>query len=229
MVAAAAASTGYRGRVAALTERFLVGGTPAGHEQAGCPGRYLCSFALRVGHPAGEGDFMARIVYCHPSQTKYDYHIFTDLDFWDARKVIQDLATVKRNFGRHLPGDDFPTQITADHLPPAVIRRIEKRLRQAIVSPPRHVIVRSMIFDGHYEFDPRIFYPERWSPALMMHFTYRRLPLNQGALNNPHQEVRLAWIGDKIRVDKVQRTQKYDPVIRSAGEARKHMLGPSCF
>jgi hypothetical protein len=28
---------------------------------------------------------MARIIYCHLSQSKYDYHIYTDLDFWDSR------------------------------------------------------------------------------------------------------------------------------------------------
>jgi hypothetical protein len=172
---------------------------------------------------------MARIVYCHPIQTKYEYHVYTDLDFWDARRVIKGLATVKRNFGRNLSGDDFPTQITGDHLSPPVIRQIEKRLRKAVISPPRHVIVRSMIFDGYYEFDPGRFYPERWSRELMMHFTYHRLPLSQGVLNNPHQQVRLAWVEDKIRIDRVQRSKKYDPVMRNAHEARKHMMVPSCF
>lgn len=172
---------------------------------------------------------MARIVYCHPSQTKYTYHIFTDLDFWDVRRLLRGLATVKRNFGHYLSGDDFPTQVTGDYLPHSNIREIEKRLKQAVVSPPRHVIVRSMIFNGYYEFDPALFYPERWSRNLMMHFTYHRLPLNQGVLNNPHQQVRLEWVGDKIRIDKVQRAEKYDPVIRNAHEARKQMAVPSCF
>jgi hypothetical protein len=172
---------------------------------------------------------MARIVYCHPSQTRYAYHVFTDLDFWDARRLLKGLATVKRNFGHYLPGDDFPTQVTGDYLSPAKIREIEKRVKQAIVSPPRHVIVRSMIFEGHYEFDPTRFYPARWSRNLMMHFTYRRLPLNQGVLNNPYQQVRLAWVGDRIRIDRVHRNEKFDPVIRTAHEARRHMMVPACF
>lgn len=172
---------------------------------------------------------MARIVYCHPAQSRHDYHIFTDLDFWDTRRLIQGLATVKRNFGRHISGDDFPTQITGDRLSPAVIRQIEKRLKQAVVSPPRHVIVRSMIFNGYYEFDPSRFYPERWSRRLMMHFTYCRLPLNQGVLNSPHQQVRLEWVGDRIRIDRVQRSEKYDPVIRNARDARRRMIAPACF
>jgi hypothetical protein len=172
---------------------------------------------------------MARIVYCHPSQTKYAYHVYTDLDFWDGRRLLKGLATVKRNFGHYLPGDDFPTQVTADFLPSSKIREIERRLKQAIVSPPRHVIVRSMIFEGYFEFDPVRFYPARWSRELMMHFTYRRLPLHQGVLNNPYHQVRLAWNGDKIRIDRVQRTEKYDPVIKNVSEARKHLMVPACF
>ena len=56
---------------------------------------------------------MARIIYLHPRQSNYDYHIFTDLDFWDARRILKDLVTVKRIFGEWPPGDEFPTQIVA--------------------------------------------------------------------------------------------------------------------
>lgn len=172
---------------------------------------------------------MARIVYCHPSQTKFGFHVFSDLDFWDARRLLKGLASVKRNFGSTLSGDDFPTQVTGDYLSASVIRQIEKRLKQAIVSPPRHVIVRSMIFEGYFEFEPARFYPPRWSRDRMMHFTYWRLPLNQGVLNNPHQQVRLVWVGERIRIDKVQRSEKFDPVIRTSREARKHLVAPACF
>jgi hypothetical protein len=172
---------------------------------------------------------MARIIYCHPSQTPHGFHIFSDLDFWDARRLLKGLATVKRNFGQHVSGDTFPTQVTGDYLSGSTIRRIERRIKQAIVSPARHVIVRSMIFEGYYEFDPKDFYPEHWTRGLMMHFTYHRLPLNQGVLNNPYQEVRLTWVDDRIRVDRVQRSEKWDPVIRTPGEARKRLIAPACF
>lgn len=172
---------------------------------------------------------MARIVYCHPSQTRHAYHVYSDLDFWDARRLLKGLATVKRNFGQNLSGDSFPTQITGEYLSSSVVREIERRIKQAIVSPPRHVIVRCMIFDGYFEFEPRDFYPDRWSKDRMIHFTYHRLPLNQGVLNNPHQEVRLVWVGDKIRIERVQRSQKFDPVIRTAREAQKRLIAPACF
>ena len=172
---------------------------------------------------------MARIIYCHPSQTTYGYHIFTDLDFWDARRILKDLVTVRRNFGKQVTGDELPTQIAADYLARSTIREIEKRLKKAVVSPPRHVIVRSMVFDGWFEFDPFKYYPDRWSRSRMLYFTYHRLPLNQGALSNPYQTVQLAWVDDRIRVTRVQREEKSDPVIRTHKEAREALQVPSCF
>jgi hypothetical protein len=172
---------------------------------------------------------MARIVYCHPSQTKYDYHIFTDLDFWDARRLLRDIVPVRRNFGRQLSGDEFPTQVVANYLARPAVRQIEKRLRMAVISPPRHVIVRSMVFDGHFEFDPHKYYPSHWSPSRMIHFTFHRLPLQQGALCNPYQTVQLSWVGDKILVTRVQREKKHDPVIRTLKEAKQALAVPSCF
>lgn len=172
---------------------------------------------------------MARIIYCHPSQTRYAYHIFTNLDFWDARRILKDLVTVRRNFGKQITGDELPTQIAADYLSRSTIRKIEQRLKKAVPSPPRHVIVRSMVFHGWFEFDPFKYYPRRWSRSRMLHFTYHRLPLRQGALSNPYQKVDVVWVGDLIRVTRVQREEKYDPVIKTHREAREALQVPSCF
>jgi len=172
---------------------------------------------------------MVRIVYWHPRQTHHDYHIFVDLDFWDARRILKDLAVVRRNFGNHPNGDEFPTQVVGDQISRSTIREIERRLGKAIVSPARHVIVRSMILDGYFEFDPWKYYPERWSRSRMLHFTYRRLPLQQSALNTPFATVRLSWSGDMIRVDRVQRTERYDPIIRTLKQAKEVFAVPSCF
>jgi hypothetical protein len=172
---------------------------------------------------------MARIIYCHPSQSKYDYHIFTDLDFWDTRRLVKDLVTIRRNFGEWPPGDEFPTQIVASDLPRKVIKEVERRLARAIVSPPRHVIVRSMIFQGFFEFDPSAYYPSRWSDNLKLHFTYRRLPLDQAVLSNSYQTVRLSWVNGMLRVERVQRSEKRDSIIRTAGDAQRYAHKPSCF
>jgi len=172
---------------------------------------------------------MARVVYCHPTLTQYDFHIYTDLDFWDARRLVKDLATVRRNFGKFVSGDEFPSQVVGNNLSPSTCRKIEKRIKKAVVSPPRHVIVRSMVFDGVFEFDPFKYYPSHWSRSRMMHFTYRRLPLQQSALSNPYQTVRLLWVNDRIRVERVQREEKYDPVVRTREQAREQLIAPSCF
>ncbi len=102
---------------------------------------------------------MAHIIHCHPTQTAYEYHIYTDLDFWDARKILKELAVVKRNFGQEPSGDEYPTQVVGNDLPRSVRAEIEKRLRKAIVSPPRHVIVRSILSERFFEFDPSVYYP----------------------------------------------------------------------
>ncbi|MDY0041278.1 MAG: hypothetical protein RBS57_13280 [Desulforhabdus sp.] len=172
---------------------------------------------------------MARIIYCHPSQTKYSYHIYTDLDFWDARHLLKDLATVKRNFGKSPSGDEFPTQVVGLNVSPSAVRQIEKRLKKAIISPPRHVVARAMVYSGAYEFVPLEYYPKRWSKSRMMFFTRHRLPLQQSSLSNPYQTVKLTWVDDRIRVERVQRERKYDPVIRNRKEAKAHVIIPSCF
>jgi hypothetical protein len=172
---------------------------------------------------------MARIIYCHPRQSKYDYHIYTDLDFWDTRRLLKGLATVKRNFGKWPPGDGFPTQVVGMEIQRGVMKEIERRLAKALVSPPRHVIVQAMVMQGYFEFDPKDYYPTRWSASRMMHFTYRRLPLEQGALSNAYQTVRLCWANGNIRVERVQREKKYDPVIKNSKDARRYAIVPSCF
>jgi hypothetical protein len=172
---------------------------------------------------------MARIVHCHPSQTEYDYHIYTDLDFWDARKILSDLAVVRRNFGEQPPGDEFPTQVVGTGLSRPTRARIEKRLGRAIPSPPRHVLVRSVLMNEFYEFDPTLFYPARWTPSRMLHFTIRRLPLEQSGLSSPFRTVRLQWVEGKIRIERVPRDVKYDPPITSRKEALRRRNVPSCF
>ncbi len=172
---------------------------------------------------------MAHMIHCHPTQTTYEYHLYTDLDFWDARKIVRDLALVKRNFGTEPSGDEYPTQVVGNGLPRSVKGEIEKRLRKAVVSPPRHVIVRSILAEGFFEFDPFVYYPDRWSPSRMLHFTYTRLPLDQPSLNSAYKTIRLSWVDEKIRVEQIPRTDKHDPVIASRKEAMRRLRVPGCF
>jgi hypothetical protein len=172
---------------------------------------------------------MAHIVHCHPTQTTYEYHIYTDLDFWDARKILKGLALVKRNFGQEPSGDEYPTQVVGDDLSRLLRAEIEKRLRKAVVSPPRHVIVRSILSEGFFEFDPFHYYPVRWSPSRVLHFTYNRLPLDQPSLNSAFKTIRLSWVGKNLRVEQIQRAVKHDPVIASKKEAVRRQRVPGCF
>ena len=172
---------------------------------------------------------MARIIYGLNRQSDCEFQLYTDLDFWDARRLLKDLAVVKRNFSREPSGDDYPTLVTGLDLSPGMKKTFEIRLKRAIASPPRHVIVRSMIEKGSFEFDPAKYYPNRWTKARMIHFTYCRLPLQQSALNTPYQKVRLFFEKRKIIIERVRRKEKCDPVIRSKKEAKQRLLAPSCF
>ena len=172
---------------------------------------------------------MTRIIYSHPAKTRYDYHIYTDLDFWDAFRILKGLADVRRNFGQEPPGDEFPTQVSGSNLNASVRGMIERRLRRAVVSPPRHVVVQAIIQEGRFEFDPGRYYPERWTRSQMLHFSLRRLPVEQPPLSTPHKTVRLSWVEEKIRIERVQRKAKYDPVISTRQEARRRRFVPSCF
>ena len=172
---------------------------------------------------------MVKIIHCHPSKATNDYHIYTDLDFWDARLILKDLATVKRNFGTDPPGDEYPTQVVGDDLSRASKAMIEKRLKKAIVSPPRHVLVDGILKEGYFEFDPLHYYPKRWSRERMFNFTYRRLPLNSAILNSPYRTVRVSWRDEKIRIERIPREKKYDPVIETKQQALRRRNVPSCF
>jgi len=172
---------------------------------------------------------VAHLIHCHPSRTDYDYHIFTDLDFWDARKILNDLALVKRNFGKDPSGDDYPTQVVGNDLTRTTKAKIETRLGKAIVSPPRHVIVDGILNEGYYEFDPLAYYPSRWTKEMMYRFTYLRLPLDSAILNSPYRTVRVSWNEGKIRVERVQREKKHDPAITTREQALRRQRVPGCF
>ena len=172
---------------------------------------------------------MARIIYCHPGRTTYAYHIYTDLDFWDTRRIIKDLALVKRNFGPNPSGDEFPTQVVGTGLTGTLQREIEKRLLKAITSPPRHVVINAILREGLFEFDPARYYPEHWTPSRKLRFTCFRLPMNQSVLNSPYKKAKLSWLDGKIRVEPVKREQKHDPMIRTKKEAARRLMVPSCF
>jgi len=172
---------------------------------------------------------MAKIIHCHPSKATNDYHIYTDLDFWDARLILKGLATVKRNFSNDPPGDEYPTQVVGDDVSRFSKAMIEKRLKKAIVSPPRHVLVDGILKEGHFEFDPLHYYPKRWSKERMFKFTYRRLPLNSAILNSPYRTVRVCWRDEKIHIERIPREKKYDPVIETKQQSLRRRNVPSCF
>jgi len=172
---------------------------------------------------------MARIIYCHPAKTRYAFHVYTDLDFWDARKILKDIATVKRNFGQNPPGDEFPTQIVLEQAPPRVMEAVKRRLERAIASPPRHVVVQALLMEDFFEFDTSDYFPPRWSRSQREHFLRFRLPTQHGILNSPYNTYRLDWHGTRVRVVPVKRSTKHDPVIRTRQDAKRHEIVPTCF
>ncbi len=175
---------------------------------------------------------MARIIYAHPAFRGYTHHIFTNLDFWDARKILRDLFSslvVRRNFGNTPPADQFPTQVVIEQATKDVISKVEYRLRRAIPSPPRHVVVRQMIVEGFFSFNPSDYYPSHWSKSRIEYFTWHRLPLEQTALCSPYHTVILEWYGELLVVKRVRRSEKYDPKITTLQEARKWRFIPSGF
>ncbi|SFM40931.1 hypothetical protein [Thermodesulforhabdus norvegica] len=175
---------------------------------------------------------MARIIYAHPSRRGYPLHVFTDLDFWDARKIFRDklgLLSVRRNFGKDPDGDIYPTQIVSDERSQRLKNLVEKRLRKAVVAPPRHVVVREMIMNGSFRFRPYDYFPDRWSKSLIERVMRFRLPLEQSALSTPYYTVELVWEGDELVVRRIHREKKHDPVIRTPEEARKYRIIPSGF
>ncbi len=172
---------------------------------------------------------VATIIYSLKKPTKNLYHIFTDLDFWDARRILRDLALVKRNFGTQPPGDRFPTQIIAKYPNPKTIAKIEKRVKRAIPSPPRHIVVPEILDKGRFEFDPSRYFPSRWSASRILYFTKRRLPIFLPPISTPHMTVEVSIRGGKVIIERVPRPFKYDPVIRTKKEALKRLRVPLCF
>ncbi len=172
---------------------------------------------------------MARIVYALRKPSKDVYHVYTDLDFWDARKILRGLAIVKRNFGKQPPGDKFPTQIVLNEPSPKAISEIEKRVRKAIPSPPRHIVVGEILDTGRFEFDPLRFYPSRWPSSLIIHFTHRRLPIHIPPISTPHMTVKVSYREGKVIIERVHRPFKYDPKITTKEEALRRLRVPLCF
>ncbi len=171
---------------------------------------------------------MARIIYDLASRGKGFYHIYTELDFWDARAVLQGLARVKRNFGTSPPGDQYPTQVVVEDFSSKVKGEIEKRLRRAIPSPPRHLIVQSIIFSGKFEFDRRKYYPDRWSQGRVVFFTRKRLPMNQPVINSPYKWVELSINGNTVII-KQHKGVRPDASEMGGKKGKTEAFGPSCF
>ena len=171
---------------------------------------------------------MARIIYDLASKGKGLYHIYTDLDFWDSRRLLKGLAKVKRNFGNSPPGDKYPTQVVVEDMSQRVKGEIEKRLKRAIPSPPRHLIVQAIIFSGKFEFDRRQYYPDRWSANRVLFFTRKRLPMNQPVINSEYKWVELS-ISDNIIT--IQQHQGTRPKATQAGKksGKQEAYGPTCF
>jgi hypothetical protein len=63
----------------------------------------------------------------------------------------------------------------------------------------------------------------------MFNFTYRRLPLNSAILTSPYRTVQVSWKEDKIRIERVPREKKYDPVIETKQQSLRRRNVPSCF
>jgi hypothetical protein len=171
---------------------------------------------------------MARIIYDLASRGKGFYHIYTELDFWDARRVLKGLAKVKRNFGTSPPGDQYPTQVVVEDLSSRMKGEIERRLRRAIPSPPRHLIVQSIIFSGKFEFDRRRYYPDRWSPERVIFFTRKRLPMNQPVINSPYKWVELSVSGNTVTIEQRKGTRPAAPE-KAGKKGKTEAFGPACF
>jgi hypothetical protein len=126
------------------------------------------------------------------------------------------------------PGDQFPTQVVVEDLGPEVRREIEKRLTRAIASPPRHLIVQSIVFAGKFEFDRRKYYPDHWSPARVIAFTRKRLPMNQPVISSPYKWVDLSIHGNTVTITQHQGTPPKGTERQTKG-GKVETWGPSCI
>jgi hypothetical protein len=170
---------------------------------------------------------MARIIHDLKAWGEGRYRLYTDLDFWDARKILRNLATARRNFGESPSGDQYPTQVMVDDPSPQVRREVEKRLLRAIPSPPRHVIVQSIVLSGRFSFPWRRYYPARWSPSRALFFTRNRLPLNQPVISSRYRWVELAMVGETIVIEQRQGIPPRD-AARGDKRRKPEPWGPSC-
>jgi len=170
---------------------------------------------------------MARIIHDLKAWGEGRYRLYTDLDFWDARKILRMLAAVRRNFGESPPGDQYPTQLMVDAPSPQLRREIEKRLLRAIPSPPRHLIVQAITLSGKFSFPWRRYYPARWSPSRALFFTRKRLPLNQPVIRSRYKWVELTIVGETIVIEQ---RQGMPPREAAFGDKRgkPEPWGPSC-
>jgi hypothetical protein len=172
---------------------------------------------------------MARIIHDFASRSQGLYRVYTDLDFWDARKILRGLAKVKRNFCSAPPGDQFPTQVVVEQGgTPEVKAEIEKRLKRAIPSPPRHLIVQSIIFSGSFTFDRRRYYPDRWSPGMVLFFMSKRLPTNQPVIESPYKWVEITISGNTVSIEQHQGVPPQTHRTRRKQD-ESTSFGPSCF
>jgi len=170
---------------------------------------------------------MARIIHDLKAWGEGRYRLYTDLDFWDTRKILKGLAKVRRNFGRTPPGDQFPTQVVVEEASSHLRREIEARLLRAISSPPRHLIVQSIVLSGRFSFEWRKYYPARWSPSRALFFTKRRLPLNQPVISSRYKWVEVSVVGDMIVIEQRQGIAPQDALpVNKRGKPEP--WGPSC-
>jgi hypothetical protein len=170
---------------------------------------------------------MARIIHDLKAWSEGRYRLYTDLDFWDARKILRSLSTIRRNFGESPSGDQYPTQVMVDGPSAQVRREIEKRLLRAIPSPPRHLIVQSIVLSGRFSFPWRRYYPARWSPSRALFFTRKRLPLNQPVISSRYRWVELSMVGETIVLEQRQGSPPRDAAPSDKG-AKPERWGPSC-
>jgi hypothetical protein len=170
---------------------------------------------------------MARIIHNLKAWSEGRYRLYTDLDFWDARKILKGLAQVRRNFGESPAGDQFPTQVVVEEAGSHLRREIERRLVRAISSPPRHLIVQAIVLSGRFTFEWRKYYPVRWSPSRALFFTRKRLPLGQPVISSRYKWVELTIAGDMIVIEQRQGIPPQD-AFPGDRRGKPEPWGPSC-
>jgi hypothetical protein len=118
--------------------------------------------------------------------------------------------------------------VVVEDMSQKVKAEIEKRLKCAIPSPPRHLIVQAIIFSGKFEFDWRQYYPERWSTDRVLFFTRKRLPMNQPVINSAYKWVQLS-ISDNIVTIQQHQGARPEETQKSGKTQKEKPFGPTCF